>query len=283
MEQAQATLDSGRKLRRVVVASVIGNGLEWFDFVAYGYFASIISKVFFPESGTLALMLTYATFAIGFVVRPVGGILLGAYADRHGRRRALALLIVMMAFGTLTLGLTPSYATIGIAAPIIVVLGRVVQGISIGGEFASATALMVEYAPANRRMTFGSFQQSAQAVGRVLSTGIGLAVIVGLPAASVHAWAWRLPFLIGALIGPFGFYIRYRLAESPSTSSCGSARVASRGHRCAACCVTTPCRCSAASASASSPPHSPISGTPTCRFTLNASSICRCGRDWSAR
>jgi MFS transporter, MHS family, proline/betaine transporter len=215
MEQAQAAFDSGRKLRRVVVASVIGNGLEWFDFVAYGYFASIISKVFFPESGTLALMLTYATFAIGFVVRPVGGILLGAYADRHGRRRALALLIAMMAFGTLTLGLTPSYATIGIAAPIIVVLGRVVQGISIGGEFASATALMVEYAPANRRMTFGSFQQSAQAVGRVLSTGIGLAVIVGLPAASVHAWAWRLPFLIGALVGPFGFYIRYRLAESP--------------------------------------------------------------------
>src|SRR5271170_8101471 len=136
----------GRMRRRVVFASILGNGLEWFDFVSYGYFASIIAKVFFPASGELALMLTYATFAIAFLVRPIGGIVLGAYADRYGRQRALALLIVMMAFGTLTLGLTPSFATIGIAAPIIIVLGRVVQGISIGGEFASATALLVEYA-----------------------------------------------------------------------------------------------------------------------------------------
>ena len=95
--------------RRVVLASVLGNGLEWFDFVSYGYFASIIAKVFFPAGSDLSLMLTYATFAVGFVVRPIGGIMLGAYADRYGRRRALSLLIVMMAFGTLTLGLTPSY------------------------------------------------------------------------------------------------------------------------------------------------------------------------------
>jgi MFS transporter, MHS family, proline/betaine transporter len=115
-----------RMRRRVVLASVMGNGLEWFDFVSYGYFASIIAKVFFPAESDLSLMLTYASFAVGFVVRPIGGILLGAYADRHGRRKALSLLIVMMAFGTLTLGLTPSYATIGIAAPLIVVLGRVV-------------------------------------------------------------------------------------------------------------------------------------------------------------
>jgi nitrate/nitrite transporter NarK len=122
-------------LRRVIIASVIGNGLEWFDFVSYGYFAGAISKAFFPESGNLSLLLTYATFAIGFIVRPVGGVLLGAYADRHGRRRSLALLIAMMAFGTLTLGVTPSFAAIGIAAPLIVVLGRIVQGISIGGEW----------------------------------------------------------------------------------------------------------------------------------------------------
>jgi predicted MFS family arabinose efflux permease len=136
-----AAAAGSRMRRRVVLASILGNGLEWFDFVSYGYFASIIAKVFFPAGSDLALMLTYATFAVGFVVRPVGGIVLGAYADRYGRRRALSLLIVMMAFGTLTLGLTPAYATIGIVAPIIVVLGRVVQGISIGGEFASATAL----------------------------------------------------------------------------------------------------------------------------------------------
>jgi MFS family permease len=202
-------------LRRVIIASVIGNGLEWFDFVSYGYFAAMISRAFFPTASFLSIMLTFATFAIGFVARPIGGILLGAYADRHGRRQALTLLIVMMAFGTLTLGLTPSYATIGIAAPLIVILGRIVQGISIGGEFASATALLVEYVPENRRMLFGSFQMSAQAVGRVFAAGIGLMVIAAFTPAAIHAWAWRLPFLIGALVGPFGFYIRYRMAESP--------------------------------------------------------------------
>jgi MFS family permease len=148
-------------------------------------------------------------------VRPIGGIMLGAYADRYGRRQALSLLIVMMAFGTLTLGLTPSFATIGIMAPIIVVLGRVVQGISIGGEFASATALLVEHAPANRKMTYGSFQMSSQALGRVLATSIGLFVLLTFSATQVQNGAWRIPFLIGSLIGPFGFYVRYRLSESP--------------------------------------------------------------------
>src|SRR4030088_1457113 len=104
-----AAITESRMRRRVVLASGLGNGLEWFDFVSYGYFASIIAKVFFPAESDLSLMLTYASFAVGFVVRPIGGIRLGAYADRHGRRRALSLLIVMMAFGTLTLGLTPSF------------------------------------------------------------------------------------------------------------------------------------------------------------------------------
>jgi MFS transporter, MHS family, proline/betaine transporter len=212
---ADATPIDARMRRRVVLASILGNGLEWFDFVSYGYFASIIAKVFFPAGSDLALMLTYATFAIGFVVRPIGGIVLGAYADRYGRRQALSLLIVMMAFGTLTLGLTPAYASIGILAPIIVVLGRVVQGISIGGEFGSATALLVEYAPPNRRMMYGSFQMSSQAIGRVLATSIGLPVLLLFPPAMVQDGAWRIPFLIGSLIGPFGFYVRYRLAESP--------------------------------------------------------------------
>src|SRR5665213_1109631 len=117
----EVALTQSRMRRRVVLASILGNGLEWFDFVSYGYFASIIAKVFFPAGSdhSLALMLTYATFAVGFVVRPIGGIILGAYADRYGRRRALSLLIVMMAFGTLTLGLTPSYASIGILAPVL--------------------------------------------------------------------------------------------------------------------------------------------------------------------
>jgi MFS family permease len=210
-----AAIAQRRMRHRVVLASILGNGLEWFDFVAYGYFASIVADVFFPAESNLSLLLTYATFAVGFVVRPIGGILIGAYADRYGRQRALSLLIVMMAFGTLTLGLTPGYASVGIIAPIIVVLGRVVQGISIGGEFGSATALLVEYAPANRRMMYGSFQMSSQAIGRVLATTIGLGVLLTFSSDAVKAGAWRIPFLLGSLIGPFGFYVRYRIAESP--------------------------------------------------------------------
>lgn len=215
MESEQMRYPVNSALRRVVIASILGNGLEWFDFVSYGYFSSIIASVFFRGGGTAALLLTYATFAIGFIVRPIGGIVLGSFADRHGRRPALALVIAMMAFGTLTLGVTPSYAAIGLAAPIIVIIGRVIQGISIGGEFANATTMLVEYVPERRRMMFGSFQMSAQAVGRVFAAGIGLLVVVGLPKATVHDWAWRIPFLLGALVGPFGFYIRYRLTESP--------------------------------------------------------------------
>ena len=211
----EADITQRRMRHRVVLASILGNGLEWFDFVAYGYFASIVADVFFPAESNLSLLLTYATFAVGFVVRPIGGILIGAYADRYGRQRALSLLIVMMAFGTLTLGLTPSYASIGIIAPVIVVLGRVVQGISIGGEFGSATALLVEYAPANRRMMYGSFQMSSQAIGRVLATTIGLGVLLTFSSDAVKAGAWRIPFLLGSLIGPFGFYVRYKIAESP--------------------------------------------------------------------
>src|SRR6202012_3989660 len=194
---------ANRMRRRVVFASILGNGLKWFGFVSYGYFASIIAKVFFPAGSdhSLALMLTYATFAIGFIVRPIGGFLLGAYADRYGRRRALSLLIVMMAFGTLTLGLTPSYASIGIMAPIIVVLGRVVQGISIGGEYGSATALLVEYAPPNRPVMYGSFQMWAQALGGGLAPGIGLGVLLTFSSETVKAGAWRIPFLLGSLIG----------------------------------------------------------------------------------
>jgi MHS family proline/betaine transporter-like MFS transporter len=206
---------SSRDLRRVVIASVIGNGLEWFDFVSYAYFAGIISHVFFPARPFVSLMLTFSAFAVGFVVRPLGGILLGIYADRHGRRRSLIVLIIMMAIGTLTIGATPSFAAIGFAAPAIVVIGRIIQGISIGGEFASATTILVEHVPASRRMLFGSFQMSAQALGRVFAAGFGLALTTLASPAALHAWAWRLPFLIGALVGPFGFYLRYRMTESP--------------------------------------------------------------------
>jgi MHS family proline/betaine transporter-like MFS transporter len=203
-------------IRRAIFASTIGNGLEWFDFLIYGFFAAIISGVFFPaESTVLSLLLTYATFGIGFLVRPLGGILLGIYADRFGRRRALSLLILLMAGGTLVLGITPGYATIGVAAPIIVVIARLLQGLSVGGEFASATAMLIEYAPINKKMYYGAFQMCSQSLALMLAAGFVYALSTFLDHNALVNWGWRLPFLAGALIGPIGFYIRRRVAESP--------------------------------------------------------------------
>lgn len=214
-EMAEIRL-SAPEIRRAVVASIIGNGLEWFDFLIYGYFASVISEVFFPsDDKVLSLILTFATFAVGFFVRPFGGVLIGLYADRFGRQKALAMLILVMAAGTLILGLTPGYATIGIAAPLIIVAARVLQGLSVGGEFASATAMLVEYAPPEKKLFYGSFQMSAQALATALAAGFGFALSAAVPPTTLAAWAWRIPFLLGGLVGPVGFYIRRRVAESP--------------------------------------------------------------------
>jgi len=203
-------------VRRAIFASVLGNGLEWFDFLIYGYFSKIIAQVFFPTgSGFVSLMLTLATFAIGFVVRPLGGILLGIYADRVGRSRALSLLIMSMAASTLLMGLTPGFARIGYLAPALVILARVLQGLSVGGQFATASAMLVEYARPGRKMFYGSFNMSAQSFALLLSSGTGYLLTTQLSHASLVAWGWRLPFLCGALAGPIGFYIRHRVADSP--------------------------------------------------------------------
>nr|WP_258002433.1 MFS transporter [Burkholderia sp. WAC0059] len=207
-------------VRRAIVASMLGNGLEWFDFLIYGYFSKIIAQVFFPaNSGFVSIMLTFATFAVGFVVRPLGGILLGIYADRAGRSRALSLLIVAMAASTLLMGLAPGYARIGLAAPALVVLARVLQGLSAGGQFATASAMLVEYAPPGQKMLYGSFNMCAQAFALLLSSGVSYVLTACLTHAELIAWGWRLPFLFGALAGPLGFYIRHHVAESPEFST----------------------------------------------------------------
>lgn len=202
--------------RRVIIASIVGNGLEYFDFIMYGYFATIIASVFFPnQSSYLSITLTLATFAVGFFVRPLGGVLFGLYADRVGRQRALTLLITLMACSTLLVGITPGYAQIGIAAPAIIVFARLLQGLSVGGEFSTSTAMLTEYAPANRKMYFGSFQMVAQAVALMLSSAFSYGLTVWLSIKTLEAWGWRIPFLAGALVGPVGFYIRHSVAESP--------------------------------------------------------------------
>lgn len=207
---------SRSQVRRAVLASVIGNGLEWFDFLIYGYFARIIAHVFFPVGNpALSTALTLGTFAVGFIVRPLGGIVIGAYADRVGRRRTLSMLILMMAGSTLLMGLTPGYASIGMAGPLLVLLARVLQGLSVGGEFATAAAMLSEYAPKGKKMFFGSFQMTSQAIALVLSSVCGYLLTSHLDRVSLESWGWRVPFLLGALVGPVGFYIRHRVAESP--------------------------------------------------------------------
>jgi MFS family permease len=203
-------------VRRAVLSSMLGSGLEWFDFLAYAYFSKTIAAVFFPSANSfVSLMLTFATFAVGFVVRPVGGVLFGLYADRAGRRNALSLLIVCMAASTLLMGVVPGYAQIGLAAPLLVVLARLLQGLSVGGQFGTTAALLVEYAPAGRKMFYGSFSMSAQALSILLSAGCGYLLTTHLTHAQLTTWGWRVPFIVGALAAPIGFYIRHRVAESP--------------------------------------------------------------------
>ena len=212
-------------LRRAVIASVIGNGLEWFDFLSYAYFASTIARVFFPLGNhTASLLLTLGVFAAGFVVRPIGGVLLGLYADRAGRKSALTLLIGLMAVGTLLIALTPGYATIGLAAPALVILARIIQGLSVGGEFGSAAAMLTEYAPPGQRMFYGSFQMASQGVALLLASGFGYVLTTTLDAQALQDWGWRIPFLFGALIGPVGFYIRHNVGESPEFLAAQAAR-----------------------------------------------------------
>ncbi|MFD1554959.1 MFS transporter [Paraburkholderia silviterrae] len=202
--------------RRAIVSSAIGNGLEWFDFGIFSSFSLIISRLMFPpQSGAATLMVAFASFGIAFLVRPVGGVLLGMYADRAGRKAALSAIILMMSAGTLLIGLTPSYATIGIAASVMIVGARMLQGFSAGGEFASATAMLLEYSPRGQRNLIGSFQACSQALSFALGGAVAFLLLHNLTPLSLQQWGWRLPFLFGALIGPVGYYIRSRVDESP--------------------------------------------------------------------
>ena len=209
------TAPDPRQVRRALLASVIGSGFEWFDFTAYVYFSKIIADVFFSVgSPVVSMSLALATFALGFLIRPLGGVLLGIYADRVGRTRALSLVMLTMCAGTLMLGLAPGYATLGIAAPLLVLLARLIQGLAIGGQFSLSSVVVVESAPPGKKMFYGSFNMSSQALAMLLCSGCSYLLINNLTANSLVAWGWRVPFLIGALIGPLGFYIRHNVAES---------------------------------------------------------------------
>jgi MFS transporter, MHS family, proline/betaine transporter len=200
---------------RQIFAAVIGNALEWYDFVIYGFMTVIISRLFFPaESEYASLLIAMATFGVGFFMRPVGGVLIGLYADRRGRKAALQLIILLMTIATAMIAFAPTYAAIGIAAPAIMVLARLLQGAATGGEFASATAFLIESSPPERRGFFGSLQMVGQSIAALSGATAGMLVTQGLTPEQIDAWGWRLPFLFGLLIGPVGLWMRRHLSET---------------------------------------------------------------------
>ena len=216
--------------RKAVVASAIGNVLEWYDFGVYVFFAGTIAKTFFPAGDpTVALLSSFAVFGVGFLMRPLGGIVIGRFGDTHGRRAALTLTILAMAFGTVMVGVLPGYASIGVAAPALLVVARLIQGFSAGGEWGGSTAFMVEWAPAERRGWYGSFQQASIALSLVLGSGTGALFTSVLSAEALAAWGWRVPFLLGIVLALVGGYLRRNVEETPAyrsaeTASKGAAR-----------------------------------------------------------
>ncbi|WP_152426168.1 MFS transporter [Paeniglutamicibacter gangotriensis] len=207
----------GKKTRRkVVAASFIGNFVEWFDYAVYGYLAVTITAVFFPESDpATGLMLTFALFAVSFLVRPLGGFVWGHLGDKIGRREALAWSILIMSAATFCIALIPSYNTIGIWAPILLLIVRVVQGFSASGEYAGASAFLVEYAPANRRGLYAAVVPASTATGLLLGSLMAALLTGLLEPEQMQSWGWRLPFLLAAPMGLIGRYIRTKLEDSP--------------------------------------------------------------------
>lgn len=203
-----------KSFAKQVIATSVGNALEWFDIAIYGYFAVYISKAFFPAGdATTSLLLTFGTFGLSYLARPIGGIVLGAYADRYGRKSSLMISIVLMTFGTLAVALMPTFETIGVAAPCLVILARLVQGFSAGGEFGSSTAFLVEHMP-ERRGFIASWQFASQGVSGLLGAGFGALLTSVMTPADLQAWGWRLPFFFGVLIGPVGVYIRNHMEDA---------------------------------------------------------------------
>jgi len=205
-----------QKLSRpqLIVAATIGNALEFFDFTVYSFFALAIGKLFFPTMSSYGqLLASVSTFGVGFVMRPLGGIVIGAYADRAGRKPAMTLTIFMMALGCTLIGLAPTYAQIGVAAPVLIVFARLLQGFSAGGEVGASTTLLIEAGTPRNRGLLGSMQFASQGLGVSIGALMAALLAAFLSPASLLAWGWRVPFLMGLVIAPLGMWIRRRLEE----------------------------------------------------------------------
>ncbi|MFF0628963.1 glycine betaine/L-proline transporter ProP [Streptomyces sp. NPDC004296] len=204
-------------VKRAVSAAALGNAMEWFDFGVYSYIAVTLGHVFFPSGNpTAQLLSTFGTFAAAFLVRPLGGMFFGPLGDRIGRQKVLAITMIMMAAGTFAIGLIPSYATIGVGAPILLLLARLVQGFSTGGEYGGASTFIAEYAPDKKRGFLGSWLEFGTLAGYVGGAGLVTLITALLSTDALHSWGWRIPFLIAGPMGIIGLYLRMRLEETPA-------------------------------------------------------------------
>ena len=212
---------------RQLVAASIGNAAEWYDWYAYSFLAVYFAGQVFPKgagNSLVPLLSTFAVFAVGFFMRPVGGLLMGAVADRRGRRAALTVTILLMGGGSLLVALTPTYAATGLLAPVVLVIARLVQGLSVGGEFAASTTFLVESAGPGRRGLFSSFQYVSTTIGQLVASGIAALLAHLLSDGQMAQWGWRVPFLFGAVISLVGFWIRRGAAETRSEEQQMAAR-----------------------------------------------------------
>ncbi|HET8981614.1 MAG TPA: MFS transporter [Pedococcus sp.] len=207
-----------RASKRSLVGGCVGNFIEWYEFGVYGYFATIIAANFFTAEGSSdleALVKTYASFAIAFFFRPVGAWLFGRLGDRFGRRPVLVLVLLVMALGTALIGVLPTRETVGAAAPWLLTLVRIVQGLSAGGEFGGAVSLMTEHAPPRQRGRYGSWQSFTVALGLLAGAGTAAVLATALSEDALHAWGWRIPFLLALPLGLVALWVRLRVEESP--------------------------------------------------------------------
>ncbi|SET31760.1 MFS transporter [Stigmatella erecta] len=214
--QVRALEVDERTSRRAVIAACSGNVFEWYDFTVYALFALSIAKAFFPSSDpTIELVKAFLAFGLGFVVRPLGAVLLGIYGDRAGRKAVLTATIGLMAVGTLIIAVSPTYAAIGVGAPLLLLAGRVLQGFSAGGEVGGAAALLIEHAPSHRRGEYASWLQASMAASNILGALVAFGVTSLLTREQLDGFGWRIPFVIGLLIAPIGMWIRNTLDETP--------------------------------------------------------------------
>lgn len=204
-------------IKRVAVSSFLGNFIEWFDYASYSYFATVIAAVFFAsEDPTAALISTFAVFAVSFVMRPIGALFWGSLGDKKGRKWALSVSIFLMSGATFLIGCLPTYAAIGLGAPLLLLLLRMIQGFSAAGEYAGAATFLAEYAPQDKRGLYCSLVPASTAVGLLVGSTLATLMTIFMPEDAVNMWGWRIPFLLAGPLGLIAHYIRTRLEDSPT-------------------------------------------------------------------